>query len=517
MNSYKKRNINWVTINIVVAILLVKFLSIGFSALETILEINDINAVVRIEEDARVIGVQQVSITNSANILNYDYNTDNIYGKIKLPNGNSQATFAVTIANIGNVELGFSEVTLSDTRLDYEIVGYTEGTKLCDNNNPTTCKLGSQSTFNISIKYKNGATITNDDINFTATFNLRHFHNISYLNISNTTNYPKEIMEGETLIVRFTNDVPQRIKVKRSDNTPLQTNEYTYTQDPNNSSNKILTVPNIDDDLIIDRDYTITYILNGGINDSTNPDSYALSDTITLKNPTYTGNRFQGWYQNSGFTGQVVTSTTQLSGDVTLYAKWIPEYSITYFLYNGTNNNDNPNSYISTDTIAIQDPIRTNYIFVGWYLNSTYTGSIITNTSQLSGNTELHAKWVPIFNITYTLNGGTNPNNQITEFSELASLNILNATHPHDATFDGWYQNSGLTGTRINTTSQLNSNTTLYAKWTSSIANMNFDATTNRFNSTNVSGVTTARINRTDYQYTQNIVLIQLLIQLIYQ
>ncbi len=501
MRRRKEKKFNPITIYITLSSLCVVFLTVGFSALQSELSLSDISAIVRPQKDIRITSTTYHTSTNSGTISNLDYNVDNINGTINLPNSNSTVSYTVTVTNIGNTEVGFSNVLLSDSRLDYDISGYTEGTKLCDDNDNTTCKLGSVTTFTITIKYKSGASITNSDIDFIATFDFKNVYTITYMNMSNTTNYPKNILEGETLTVTFSNDVPPTIKIKRGDNTTLPAGTYTYVTSGNN---KILTVPNVTSDLIIDRDYAITYILNGGTNHQDNPTSYAQSDNITLKDPTYAGNRFDGWYLNSGFTGTRIISTTQLSGTATLYAKWIPEYTITYTLYGGTNNNNNPTGYIQTDNIAIQNPIQSGYIFAGWYLNSSYTGSIITNTNQLSGNVTLHAKWVPIFNITYQLNGGTNPNNQITEFSELLNETILNPTNPHDATFDGWYQSSGLTGTRINTTSQLNSNTLLYAKWISSITNMNFDTTTNRFNSTNVSGVKTANLSNTSYRYTQN-------------
>ncbi len=94
--------------------------------------------------------------------------------------------------------------------------------------------------------------------------------------------------------------------------------------------------------------YHVTYVLDGGINASSNPASYTVGDlggadgSIALADPSkadienYTFNiegnfnvtqnayKFLGWYKDSAF-GQQVTSITFDLGDVTLYAKWSEE------------------------------------------------------------------------------------------------------------------------------------------------------------------------------------------------
>jgi hypothetical protein len=50
---------------------------------------------------------------------------------------------------------------------------------------------------------------------------------------------------------------------------------------------------------------TITYYLNGGVNDPANPDSYVVIKadssecTITLQEPTREGSRFLGWFKEA--------------------------------------------------------------------------------------------------------------------------------------------------------------------------------------------------------------------------
>ena len=69
--------------------------------------------------------------------------------------------------------------------------------------------------------------------------------------------------------------------------------------------------------------YDITYKLNGGKNDSDNPEDYTVNtSTITLKNPTKKGYKFVGWYSDKKLTQKVTKIKKGSTGNKTLYAKW---------------------------------------------------------------------------------------------------------------------------------------------------------------------------------------------------
>ena len=79
---------------------------------------------------------------------------------------------------------------------------------------------------------------------------------------------------------------------------------------------------------------TITYYLNGGVNNPANPDSYAIISadsgdcTITLHDPTREGSRFLGWFEESsyGFYSTPKKTISRCSGSkYTLVALWAPE------------------------------------------------------------------------------------------------------------------------------------------------------------------------------------------------
>ncbi len=83
--------------------------------------------------------------------------------------------------------------------------------------------------------------------------------------------------------------------------------------------------------------YSITYMLNGGTNAASNPNTYRDDETVTLSDPMRTGYIFEGWYDNAEFNGTAVTGIPyDSSGDRTFYAKWRNEIDgLTYDETNG--------------------------------------------------------------------------------------------------------------------------------------------------------------------------------------
>jgi uncharacterized repeat protein (TIGR02543 family) len=145
--------------------------------------------------------------------------------------------------------------------------------------------------------------------------------------------------------------------------------------------------------------FAIKYELNGGKNNSNNPNSYKLSTaTINLSNPTRKGYTFKGWYSDSKLTNKVTSIKKGSTGNKTLYAKWTPTtYKITYKLNKGTNNKSNPSTYkITTSTITLKNPTRKGYTFSGWYSDSKFKNKVTKITKSSTGNKTLYAKWAKV-------------------------------------------------------------------------------------------------------------------------
>ena len=162
--------------------------------------------------------------------------------------------------------------------------------------------------------------------------------------------------------------------------------------------------------------YTITYELDGGINDKANPSTYMkVSNDIVLANATKTGFDFLGWYTESLYDNKIETITKGSKGDITLYAKYeIINYSIVYELDGGTNSELNPTTYTVKDEVALNNPTKENFHFSGWYTTSTFEENSKLEKINVgtTGNLTLYAKFsADGYSISYELDGGKNSAN----------------------------------------------------------------------------------------------------------
>ena len=148
---------------VVLVMLCVLLLTIGFSAFYTSMEISNISAMVRVQKDIRVTNFLASSGTNGASSNYEEYSVHTITSSVNLPNANSVMTYHIEVTNIGNVEQGIYAIDEiykninSNTDSNLEIKSKTVNLKeaLCDDTNSTQCKLGSVTTFDITIGYKN--------------------------------------------------------------------------------------------------------------------------------------------------------------------------------------------------------------------------------------------------------------------------------------------------------------------------------------------------------------------------
>ena len=156
--------------------------------------------------------------------------------------------------------------------------------------------------------------------------------------------------------------------------------------------------------------YSIIYKLNGGTNGSGNPNYYdAVTPKTTLANASRTGYTFGGWYKDSAFKTKVTSVGGGATGNLTLYAKWTPyHYTVNYVLNGGKNNTANPASYtIEDETVILKDPIRTGYLFKGWFKESSFKTQVYRIWKGSHGSMTLYAKWAPIsYTVSFNRNGG---------------------------------------------------------------------------------------------------------------
>lgn len=319
----EKNNVNKTTIISTIIVLLVMCLSIGWSSFNSIMHIESM-AVVRINSDVRVTNFIHSTSSNGGVSNGEDYNVKEVSASIDLPNSNSTITYQVEITNMeldNNTYMGIKSMTgLPNNLKILSITDYTLKDKLCDDNDPTDCGSGSQKTFYITIGYKDNAYDPNDtNYGFTIEFEFKKVYDINYSGFTNPPVTPRTAMDGDTPTITFNSDAQEVLNVMSGGNTLVLGTNYTY-------SNKVLTfITPIKHHVFISNPsvYTITYELNGGTQANNQVTTYTDAINQEIKSPTKTDYIFGGWYLNSEFTGDDIRNTSQISGNVTLYANWV--------------------------------------------------------------------------------------------------------------------------------------------------------------------------------------------------
>jgi uncharacterized protein (TIGR02145 family)/uncharacterized repeat protein (TIGR02543 family) len=239
--------------------------------------------------------------------------------------------------------------------------------------------------------------------------------------------------------------------------------------------------------------HTVTFDANNATGGAPREPVRADSGTaITLPGKgtlTRTGYSFGGW--NTAAVGGInykADSSYIVTGNATLYASWIPVYTVTY---NGNGATVGVPEAVNADsgtniTLPGQGSMaRTNYHFGGWGTTSSGGTNYPANSSYLvMGNVTLYARWTnyPIYTVTY--NGNGNTGGSVPAVSLVDSGSTTPITLPGHGTlvktgynFGGWNKNSSGTGTNYNVGSSytVTKNDTLYAKWTIKTYTVTFD------------------------------------------
>ena len=219
-------------------------------------------------------------------------------------------------------------------------------------------------------------------------------------------------------------------------------------------------------------EYTITYILYGGTEETPNPSKYTSDDEIALNAPVKKGYTFAGWtYDGQSVPQKTLVISKGSTGDKVYSANWTANtYTVTF--------NSNGGASIESIEIAYDELYKLpeasweGHRFAGWFDgNKHYTDSVWKETA----NVTLTAKWdTLIYNIYYELDGGTHTNaNAYTYDDEVA----LKAPTKVGYDFAGWTY-AGQSEPVMNVTIPVGStgHKTYTANWTPSTYTVKLDS-----------------------------------------
>jgi uncharacterized repeat protein (TIGR02543 family) len=179
------------------------------------------------------------------------------------------------------------------------------------------------------------------------------------------------------------------------------------------------------------------------------------------------GYTFGGWATSTSSTTPVTTYST--SANKTFYAIWTPiNYSITYALNGGTSTLPTQSSKNIYNTFSLAaTPTKADSYFAGWSDGTTTYGALATYTITASSPTSitLTAQWIPIYTLSYVLNGSISSVTGEGAYSSGTTVTLTSAPTKTGYTFNNWLDSSGVTHAAGSSFTVLQ-NSVLQAQWT---------------------------------------------------
>ncbi|WP_345064995.1 InlB B-repeat-containing protein [Leifsonia kafniensis] len=225
------------------------------------------------------------------------------------------------------------------------------------------------------------------------------------------------------------------------------------------------------------RNYLVTFDGSPGDTPSTLAPLYVFSTTFAdaeldlPPTPVAAGHSFGGWFTDAA-RSIPMTTTTALSPDFTVYAKWTTDpRTVTFSSEGGTDIGPVTTDYGTTITPPAK-PTRTGYTFAGWYTAAT-SGSEWDFTAAVTTDATAYAHWTAEKRtVTFSSQGGSAVKAIITNYDTV--IKAPKSTRTGYA-FKGWYTKS-TGGSAWNFNAKVTKNATAYAHWTVQKRTVTFNA-----------------------------------------
>ena len=182
---------------------------------------------------------------------------------------------------------------------------------------------------------------------------------------------------------------------------------------------------------------------------------------------TQTGTTFAGWDVYDVYASGGVLYSITLDAQFTNNT-----YTISYELNGGENAASNPTSYTyGTGVDSFAAATKEGHDFEGWYSEPAFATKVESIGATENENITLYAKWNPkSYTISYELNGGTNAENNPTDYTYGTGVESFAGATKDGYTFEGWYSESDFATKVESISATQTANITLYAKFTKPIS-----------------------------------------------
>jgi uncharacterized repeat protein (TIGR02543 family) len=217
--------------------------------------------------------------------------------------------------------------------------------------------------------------------------------------------------------------------------------------------------------------FTVTFSADGGLTlagVSPDPQQIASGAKAIRPRPVFKyKNGFAGWFKEAGFVNEWDFDTDTVTGDITLYAKWIEETCIVRYHPDGGEPppHDEVVAGIGCKAVIPRPMSKTGYFFGGWYTEPGFINQWDFDANTVNGDIDLYAQWLDIYyTVSFDGNGGLPaPVSQIVVHD--GKTLMPSPMNNGDSAFGGWYKDSGFANAWNFDTDTVLGNITLYAQW----------------------------------------------------
>ncbi|MFA5066875.1 MAG: InlB B-repeat-containing protein [Candidatus Izemoplasmatales bacterium] len=178
--------------------------------------------------------------------------------------------------------------------------------------------------------------------------------------------------------------------------------------------------------------------------------------------PTKAGYAFLGWFTENTYVTEWIFDTTTVEGNMTLYAKWIEVFDVTFMVNGGDPIDPLTNIHLGS-LITPPAAIKTGFTFVGWFKDVDCLIPWVADTDQVTADITLYAQWMIV--VKFVADYGTPAPADILDVESGSTISEPATMTKSGATFLGWYKEATFDTLWNFVTDTVTANTTIYAKW----------------------------------------------------
>jgi uncharacterized repeat protein (TIGR02543 family) len=233
-------------------------------------------------------------------------------------------------------------------------------------------------------------------------------------------------------------------------------------------------------------EYTVQFVTYNG--DSSIPSQSGLRYGNLVNRPApdpvrahYT---FGSWYDSADKFDETTAwdfAKSKITGDMSLYASWIPDVYTLSFETNGGSNLEpvqvTYGTYVPGENLK---SVKEGYVLSGWYRDAELTRPFVPASEYVDQNMTIYAKWeLKKYTVRYHFRASEDSNEEeVVTFKEVYKvgdyLTKPNKTVPHK-TLNGWFQDEGYQDKWVFKRDQVKNDTDLYAYWSDTQYTVHFE------------------------------------------